>query len=180
MPHSSHIAPTSKAKVAENENARDSWSLRRLILEVPAVVNRPLRLRATVWPISGLHRQSTVQPRFPIDRQLASATISGSAFQLNRRLSSTARSFGKLSNRSPARAFNQSSNPASSRSFDLRLRSTFQLSLPIGLRLASPANLPACFPTDLQLAPSDQSSSSAFQFAVSFRPQLLSGSAFRT
>jgi len=39
-----------------------------------AVVNRPLRLRATVWPISGLHRQSTIQPRFPIDLRLASAT----------------------------------------------------------------------------------------------------------
>jgi len=39
-----------------------------------AVLNRPLRLRATVWRISGLHRQSTIQPRFPIDLRLASAT----------------------------------------------------------------------------------------------------------
>jgi len=38
--------------------------------------------------------------------------------------------------------------------FDLRLRSTFRLRLCIDLRLAPPADPPACLPTNLQLAPS--------------------------
>jgi len=38
--------------------------------------------------------------------------------------------------------------------FDLRLRSTFQFRLRIDLRLAPPADPPACLPTDFQLAPS--------------------------
>jgi len=46
------------------------------------------------------------------------------------------------------------SGPTFRSTFDLRLRSTFRLRLCIGLRLAPPANPPACLPTDLELAPS--------------------------
>jgi len=52
-------------------------------------------------------------------------SISGSAFQLNLRLSSSARLFGQPSNRCPACALNQSSGPAFQPIFDSRLRSTF-------------------------------------------------------
>jgi hypothetical protein len=38
--------------------------------------------------------------------------------------------------------------------FDSRLQSTFQLRLPTDLRPSSPADPPACLPTDFQLAPS--------------------------
>jgi len=59
-----------------------------------------------------LHRRPTVQPRLPICRGLRRLPISGSAFQLDLRLSSAARLFGQPSNRFPACAFNRSSSPA--------------------------------------------------------------------
>jgi len=80
--------------------------------------------------------------------------ISGSAFQLNLRLSSSARFFGQSSNRSPACAFNRSSGPAFQSTFDSRRRSTFRLRLPIDLRPSPHVDLPACLPINLQLAPS--------------------------
>jgi len=79
--------------------------------------------------------------------------ISGSAFQLNLRLSSAARFFGQLSNQSPACAFNRSFSPAFQPIFNLRLRLTFQLRLPIDPRPSPPVDLPACLPTRLKLAP---------------------------
>jgi len=112
-----------------------------------------LRFPATVRLSSGLHRRPAVQPRLPICCDLRRLPISGSAFQLNLRLSSAARFFGQLSNRSPACAFNRSFSPAFQPIFNLRLRLTFRLRLPIDLRPSPLVDLPACLPTRLRLAP---------------------------
>lgn len=112
-----------------------------------------LRFPATVQLTSGLHRRSSVQPRLPIDLPTCVGDpISGSAVQLNLRLSSAVRLFGQLSNRSPACAFNPSSSPAFQPTFDLRLRLTFQLRLPTDLQPSLPVDFPACFPTNFRLA----------------------------
>jgi hypothetical protein len=83
----------------------------------------------------------------------AACRSSGSAFQLNLRLSSAARFFGQLSNQSPACAFNRSFSPAFQPIFNLRLRLTFLLRLPIDLRPSPLVDLPACLLTRLRLAP---------------------------
>jgi len=111
-----------------------------------------LRLPATVRLSSGLHRRPAVQPRLPICCDSRRLPISGSAFQLNLRLSSVARFFGQPPDQSPACAFYQSFSPAFQPIFNLRLRLTFRLRLPIDLRPSPPVDLPACLPTHLQLA----------------------------
>jgi len=125
------------------------------ILEDPAVLNRRCVFRLPFGQPSSLHRRSSVQPRLPIDPPTCIGyPISGSAFQLNLRLSSAARFFGQPSNRSPACAFNGSSSPAFQSTFDSRLRLTFRLRPPIDLRPSPHADLPAYLPINLQLAPS--------------------------
>jgi len=114
-----------------------------------------LRFPATVRP-SFQFAPVTCRSASPSDlpATCAACRSSGSAFQLNLRLSSAARFFGQLSNQSPACAFNRSFSPAFQPIFNLRLRLTFRLRLPIDLRPSPLVDLPACLPTHLQLAPS--------------------------
>jgi hypothetical protein len=105
--------------------------------------------------------------------------ISGSAFQLNLRLSSAARFFGQPSNRSSACAFNRSSSPAFQPTFDSRLRPTFRLRLPTNLRPSPHADLPACPPTNLQLAPSANLPAQLSRPRPAFAFCQRSGSAFK-
>jgi len=116
--------------------------------------NRLLRFLATVKPTSDLHRRSTFQPRLPINHRLASAIFLRLCLP-TQRPTLIDRQILRLAFRSPSNLrWRPTFRPAFQPAFDLRLRPTFRLNLCTDLRLAPPADPPACLPTRLRLAPS--------------------------
>jgi len=117
--------------------------------------NRLLRLPATVWSIFGLHRQSTFQPRLPINLRLSSA-IHLPALPSN----STANSHRPSDPPAWLRISLQlapSTNPTAHLPANLRLASTDQPSSSAFASTCDLRRLPIlwpCLPTNLQLAPS--------------------------
>jgi hypothetical protein len=114
-----------------------------------------LRLPATVWSIFGLHRQSTFQPRLPINLRLSSA-IHLPALPSN----STANSHRPSDPPAWLRISLQlapSTNPTAHLPANLRLASTDQPSSSAFASTCDLRRLPIlwpCLPTNLQLAPS--------------------------
>jgi hypothetical protein len=146
------------------------WGLWRFILEELAVSNRRcvFRLPSGQPPICTGDQPFSLAFRLTSD--LRRRSISGSAFQLNLRFSSTVRSFDLPSGQPPTCVGDQPSGLPSSQpstcvsgqpsgptfasTCDLRRLPILRPGLPTDLQLAPSINLPAHPPADFQLAPS--------------------------
>jgi hypothetical protein len=182
-----HIASRSESRILGKQKKYNIYKrkrqkpggLWRFILEDPAVLNRRLDFRLPFSQSS----VCTVDRLFSLAFRPASDSrrlpISGSAFQLNLRLSSSARFPGQPSNRSPACAFNDLPAQPSGRSSTCVSDLSFQLRLPIDPRPSPPVDLPACLPTHLQLAPSANLPAQPFRSRPARAFCQRSGSAFK-
>ena len=155
------------------------WGLWRFILEELAVSNRRcvFRLPSGQPPICTGDQPFSLAFRLTSD--LRRRSISGSAFQLNLRFSSTVRSFDLPSGQPPTCVGDQPSGLPSSQpstcvsgqpsgptfasTCDLRRLPILRPGLPTDLQLAPSINLPAHPPADFQLAPSFNLPGSAFE-----------------